>query len=129
MLADGVGMAEDLLPWAIEIRDHVAELVDASRVEAVTGALDQLIQDGRAFTTGFEQFLLAEPEINDWLFRQLDDSPEIYRSYKDLPGEMRFVPSGVIARCVNGHTWQLPDAASRLPSCPDLGCGEALSRV
>jgi len=78
--ADGVGMAEELLQWAMRIRGHIPVLVDASRVEAVTGAVDRLIEDGRSFAAGFERFLQAEPEINDWLVRQLDDSPDVYRS-------------------------------------------------
>lgn len=122
-------MAEELLQWATRIRGHIPVLVDASRVEAVTGAVDRLIEDGRSFAAGFERFLQSEPEINDWLVRQLDDSPDVYRSYQSLPGEMRFVPSGVIVRCANGHTWQLPDAAAPLPPCPDPGCGETLDHV
>ncbi|HEX4093341.1 MAG TPA: hypothetical protein VHZ33_31865 [Trebonia sp.] len=122
-------MGEDLLEWAIRIRARVPELVETAQVAGVTEVLDGLIDDGRAFAAGFEEFLQREPAINDWLNRELNDAPEVYRSYKDLPGEMRFVPSGVIARCQNGHTWQLPDAAAWLPPCPDPGCGQPLSRL
>lgn len=122
-------MGEDLLQWAIRIRDRVPELVETAQVADVTRVLDGLIDDGRAFAAGFEEFLQREPGINDWLNRQLNDAPEVYRSYQDLPGEMRFVPSGVIARCPDEHTWQLPAAAAWLPPCPNPDCGKALRRV
>jgi hypothetical protein len=124
-----VDVTEQLLDLAKRLRDQVPELVDEARVTQVVDTLDRLLAQGRAFVDGFEALLEAEPDLNDWLSQHLDTSPEVYRTFKDLPGVMRLISSGVVVRCPNGHTWELPDAAAWLPPCPHPGCGEALARV
>ena len=111
------------------VRENVPEIVGEPRAAAVTASLDRIIADAIALTSRFEEFLTAEPEINDWLNSQLTESSDFFRSFQDLPGDMRFVPSGILVRCPDGHTWELPDAASRLPSCPEPGCGKPLSHL
>jgi hypothetical protein len=122
-------VAEDVVRLAQLIHESAPGIVGESRAAAVTASLDQIIADGIALTSKFEQFLAAEPEINDWLNSQLTSSPDVFRSFQALPGDMRFVPSGILVRCPGGHTWELPDAASQLPPCPEPGCGKPLSRL
>ena len=122
-------VAEDVVGLAQLIRENAAGIVGESRAAAVAASLDRMIADGVALTATFEQFLTAEPDINDWLNNQLTSSSDLFRSFKDLPGDMRFVPSGILVRCPDGHTWELPDAASRAPSCPEPGCGKPLSHL
>jgi hypothetical protein len=122
-------MTENLVAWAMRIREQIPEIVGPGRSGALIAELDRLIDEGQRFAEKFDRFLQSEPRINDWLNERVNPHDDTLRSFQELPGRIRHIPSGVLARCENGHTWEMPDAASWLPPCPREECGLPLTRV
>jgi hypothetical protein len=60
-------MTENLVAWAMRIREQIPEIVGPGRSGALIAELDRLIDEGQRFAEKFDRFLQSEPRINDWL--------------------------------------------------------------